>query len=434
MSPRLSVAALSFLGCAALAGGCSSDDSHTDVGTGSPPDAGNPAPLDAGGTGDATSPRDAGASDAPATPAEGGAGDDSAITDANTSGDTSSDGAPDGAPADATAPCDDDGGAPAELRCTGLYSDWGSKVVAPDVHYYDPGLKLWSDGAVKRRWIRLPPGTQIDSTDMDNWVFPVGTKIWKEFNLGGQLDTSGQVTGGKTIETRLLWKESATRWTTVVYRWSDDQTSTHRLINGEKVPQDDGGPDYEVPSTAACGSCHGGRADFVLGFDPIGLGVPQAGATGGLTLATLPAGWLTVPPPVTTIAIPEDDTGMAAAALGFLHMNCGVSCHNAKGMAGPVGLYTKLLMTQMYPEGGTGDVASLDTYTTSVNQTSRLYQGQYKRILPGNSAQSLIPLMALSRGGDAGFLAMPPLLTHRVDMDPATGVPAVQAWVDALTP
>ncbi len=68
-------------------------------------------------------------------------------------------------------------GQPTELRCTGLYADWNTKTLAPGVRPYDPGLHLWSDGADKARWIYLPPGTQIDTSNMDQWTFPKGTKI-----------------------------------------------------------------------------------------------------------------------------------------------------------------------------------------------------------------------------------------------------------------
>jgi hypothetical protein len=331
-------------------------------------------------------------------------------------------------------PCVTDGGLPDELLCTGLFSEWGSRTVAPDVKYYDPGFKLWSDGAVKRRWIKLPPQARIDTTDMDEWTFPVGTKLWKEFALGGQVTSEGKLVGGKIIETRLLWKESDTHWSSAVYLWSDDQTSTHRITAGKLVPQPDGGADYEVPSVSACPSCHAGRKDFVLGFEVIGLGVPGAGATGGITLSTLPQGWLTQPPPARTIALPNDASKKAPAALGFLHMNCGVSCHNpAAGAASYTGLHMKLRTAQLFPDAGAPKVSSLDTYQTAVNVKGHLAFGKYMRIAPGDSASSLIPLMALARDPDAGaFLPMPPLLSHRPDPDPATGLPVVQAWIDAL--
>src|SRR4051794_23701405 len=69
---------------------------------------------------------------------------------------------------------------PMTLIDSGLCSDAACMQISSDVLAYTPQFQLWSDGATKKRWIYLPPGTQIDTTDMDYWQFPVGTKIWKE--------------------------------------------------------------------------------------------------------------------------------------------------------------------------------------------------------------------------------------------------------------
>ena len=71
---------------------------------------------------------------------------------------------------------------PARLTETGLYADLRADALAPGVLPYRPQFELWSDGASKRRWISLPPGTRIDTSDMDSWQFPEGTKLWKEFS------------------------------------------------------------------------------------------------------------------------------------------------------------------------------------------------------------------------------------------------------------
>ncbi|HUQ06594.1 MAG TPA: hypothetical protein VM261_29025, partial [Kofleriaceae bacterium] len=76
--------------------------------------------------------------------------------------------------------------APTMLSETGLYANIGTKTVASDVHEFVPRWQLWSDAAVKRRWIYLPPGSKIDTSDMDFWKFPTGTKLWKEFSRGGR--------------------------------------------------------------------------------------------------------------------------------------------------------------------------------------------------------------------------------------------------------
>lgn len=82
---------------------------------------------------------------------------------------------------------------PTQLSATGLFADVATGTLAPDVHTFEPSFALWSDGAEKRRWIWIPPGTTIDATDPDDWSFPVGTKFWKEFSRDGV-----------RVETRLL--------------------------------------------------------------------------------------------------------------------------------------------------------------------------------------------------------------------------------------
>src|SRR5436305_4822918 len=83
---------------------------------------------------------------------------------------------------------------PRLLSATGLYADASLKIDARN-RPYSPQYPLWSDGAGKSRWMYLPPGVQIDGTDIDSWVFPVGTKLWKEFAFDG-----------RRVETRFLWR------------------------------------------------------------------------------------------------------------------------------------------------------------------------------------------------------------------------------------
>jgi hypothetical protein len=369
--------------------GCSL--SSSDAGAG-PQGAGALTPDAASGVSDATAP-------------DAGANPDATAPDA-------------GANPDATADAACAGDTPRDLSCTGLYSDWAKKTIAPDAVPYTPAFTFWSDGAQKSRWLSLPPGSAIDTTNMDDWVFPVGTKIWKQFTVQGRI-----------VETRLLWK-TATQWNPLVYQWSSDGSQATLLDTGLKNVNGSG---YDIPSRTECFTCHAGRTDMVLGFDLVGMGA--SGAQGnGVTLADLAShGRLTTAPPATTIALPEDATQKAAAALGYLHVNCGVSCHNTNASADAfvTHLSMKLLAAQLYPDGGAGQVTQQDTYTTAVNVTATVTPNgtTYKRIVPGDATHSLLPIMALARDPDAGFLAMPPIVSHQADV---AGVARVQAWIDAL--
>ena len=106
---------------------------------------------------------------------------------------------------------------PLTLAGTGLCTNPECTTFSADVFEYEPKFELWADSATKRRWIYLPPGTQIDTSDMDYWKFPVGTKLWKEFSRGGV-----------RVETRYIVKTMPNdlefgAWHYVSYQWNAAQ-------------------------------------------------------------------------------------------------------------------------------------------------------------------------------------------------------------------
>ena len=385
-------------------------------GHGSAPDAGrsDAARHDARVMGDAAGDAKGDAPDSGRHRSDGGLVSDASIRDAD-AGSTD-------APAEAATP---DGcapgprGEPQDLRCTGLYSDWSTKTVSADVHVYDPGLHLWSDNAQKTRWISLPPGKPIDTSNMDEWTFPAGTKIWKQFVLLG-----------KPIETRLLWKMTAASWYLTTYRWSSDLTSAPELVTGEA---DADGQGYEVPGQSKCHSCHDGRLDEVLGFEAVALSSPAAtlapssAPPAAVTLAGLAsAGWITSAPDA-SLAVPGGPT--AAAALGYLHINCGTACHNRfAGSAESTGFYMRLDVATL------GSVSATDTVTTGVGQVSGFMvpdAGTSYLLDPHNVGRSAVHYRISVRDGVDGAgnnAQMPPIDTHRVD---DAGVATVAAWIEA---
>ena len=303
-------------------------------------------------------------------------------------------------------------GQPTELRCTGLYSDWATKTVASNVRQYDPGLHLWSDGASKTRWIYLPPGTKIDTTDMDEWMFPPGTKVWKEF-----------VVGGARLETRLIWKRPSGAWYFTVYRWSPDGLSSTTELTAGEVDADGNG--YEIPAQSSCYDCHNGHMDHVLGFEAVALSTSQAT---GVTMATLTSGNLITTPPGRPITIPGDAT--SAAALGYLHMNCGGPCHNRYGgEAANSGPYMRLDVATL------ASVQTTDTWTTGVG-VSALYPvtglTNPQILIPCDPDHSAAYYRMDRRDGVDGTavgVQMPPIISHQVDTE---GVALLAAWLNGL--
>ncbi len=324
------------------------------------------------------------------------------------------DGAPSDAPPDR---CADDVGPQGlyiHLSCTGLYADIGAKTIAADARYFKPGVPFWSDGADKTRYIRLPAGKKIDSTDIDNWIFPVGTSVWKEFILGG-----------KRIETRLYVKTQETLWKRTSYRWSADEKDAIRNDDGERNVN---GTNLEIPPAEACDNCHfGGGKDRLLGFEAVNLALPTAE---GLTLERLALeGVLTRPPARTKFDLPEDATKFAAPALGYLHSNCG-TCHShiegaPAGFSGlDVRLYASRLLAGVGPK-----VAELEAYRTTVGvEMSVFKKGPLLRIKSGDPVESGVVFLSARRTGEAGNDQMPPFASHEVD---TAGVKLLSDWIKA---
>jgi hypothetical protein len=311
------------------------------------------------------------------------------------------------------------------IDCTGLYSDFTTKAVAVENKPYTPGVTFWSDGAEKARYFYLPPGTKIDIANFDEWKFPNGTKVWKEFKIGG-----------KRVETRMYLK-AKDAWRHTTYRWNDAETDAVRKDNGERIPVA-GKPDYEIPNTGQCDACHAGKTEPLLGIEAVGLGLPTAQ---GVTLASLAAdGRFSVAPPTTTITIPDDGTTKAAPALGWLHANCG-ACHNNGPSSGAqfTGQFFLLRPSQLLPEAGVATVQDLDTWKTAVNvnalRTDVDAGVPYKRIAGGHPENSLVSILSGRRVTPPDepnpIFQMPPLVTRQVD---TAGHALLDAWITVIPP
>jgi hypothetical protein len=302
---------------------------------------------------------------------------------------------------------------PRPLGCTGLYSNLATKQLADGIREFTPAVPLWSDGADKTRWIYLPAGATIDVTNNSEWKFPVGTKLWKEFRVGGH-----------RVETRFFQKLGPNLWVHASYVWAADELSATRADGVDLTTVD--GNAYHVPTPSECDKCHNGRQDRVMGFEAISLGLGDAA---GVTLDGLAKeGRLSPTPSVTHYTIADDGTGKAAAALGWLNVNCGVSCHNSNTTAAayPTGLRLRLDPAQV--AAGAPSQATWDSLKTTLNVGAVTPRwSQQLRISPSLPDASLIIKLISQRGTDQ----MPPLGTFAVD-DPA--VQLVRAWITNMAP
>ena len=309
-------------------------------------------------------------------------------------------------------PCEDAGVPAATLACTGLYANFATKEVAASAFAYTPSSPLWSDGAQKQRWIELPPGTQIDISNPNEWMFPVGTKLFKEFRIEG-----------KRVETRLFQKVTSNSWDYATYAWNSDDSAA--AINfGGPVPVGDGGVTWNIPTNDDCDECHRGRQDRILGFDQVDLGLPAAQ---GLTLAQLAEMRLVTPVPASvSLTVGDDGTGLDALALGWIHVNCGVTCHNSNPSAAGYGAAMLLRLDPTQLDGSPPNPATWDILSTTINVpcVSGSLVGE-PRIRPGDVTHSVIHELISQRG----TLQMPPIASLVVD---TPDVAVVASWIQAL--
>ncbi len=278
---------------------------------------------------------------------------------------------------------------------------------------FEPTYWLWSDGADKRRWIRLPPGTRIDTTGMDHWVFPVGTKLWKEFSRGGVL-----------LETRLIerYGDGPEDYWMGAFVWNLEQTDAVLAPDGQ---MNINGTPHDAPAQKVCLACHRGDTGRVLGFSAMQLSRAEDDNRVGPTLTEIiRRNLLTAPPDAggtPPFSVPGDP--VTAAALGYLHANCG-HCHNRNGTAWPD---TQMVLRVTTEDA---DVESSDVYLSLVGQTLQYWRGGAitKRVSPGDPDASAIVARMSARGNED---QMPPLATEETD---PTGIVRVRAWIAALPP
>ncbi len=346
-------------------------------------------------------------------------------------------------PVDTTPPdsLDPDGPSPdanplAEVQGTGLCDDPGCITINADVLEYEPRFTLYDDGATKRRWMQLPTGTQIDTSNMDRWVFPVGTKFWKEF-----------ARDGVRVETRFITKLLAddlavNSWFYVSYVWNTAQDEAVATTIGAENAN---GTQHDVPNRNQCKDCHESLSPGrVLGFQAIQL---DFNSTSFIDLEDLIAeNKLTDPPTGGTAGARFPLPGIATdkAALGYLHANCG-HCHNPSSSThDTVDLEllletTKLATVQDTPAFKSAVKQADDACGNGIDddndgrvdngcpvQTLTIDNVNYPfMIVPGDPTNSGL----LQRMKTTGIRRMPKIM---VEVPDPVGDAAVTAWINSL--
>lgn len=311
-------------------------------------------------------------------------------------------------------------GLPLELSETGLFSTQEAPIL------YNPQFPLWSDGAKKRRWIFLPQDKKITISKNDTWLFPVGTKLWKEFSL----PVEGTQTW-KKVETRYIEKTEK-GWIFAVYLW-DKENKKAKLAPLKGIPNYwplAGGKKYSIPDRAACLNCHNALQDRVLGFNALQLSSARDPKISGPTVKTLIENNLIDlkedrPP---TMAYDPQLPQESKKAFDYIQANC-TYCHNPKGAAHFTGLHLQA------DSLGQDDVLALRPYyANTVGVPTLLFNipqvpgGVSYQIYPGSLEKSAFYF----RMKQNGPLRMPPAWANAgIDQH---GLEVIKDYISKLRP
>jgi len=194
----------------------------------------------------------------------------------------------------ANMPTTSGGALPALLSASGVFANTSARTPASGVIPYSPNTALWSDAALKSRYLALPnngglitPDEQINFTTNYNWTFPAGTVFVKNFDL--VVDETNSAVPPRRLETRLLVRDINGGVYGVTYKWRADNSDADLLTGGldEAILITNAtGVRTQIwiyPSPSDCLTCHTPVANYVLGVNTRQLNgtlnYPATGAT-----------------------------------------------------------------------------------------------------------------------------------------------------------
>lgn len=181
---------------------------------------------------------------------------------------------------------------PRRLSETGLFTSTADMTTAPGLIPYTVNSPLWSDGALKERYLALPGDSKIKYNTLTypqpapgapaGWQFPDGAVAVKTFSIEMEVGNPESV---RRLETRLLVHEKIPGtdeygeelWHGYTYIWNDEQRDAvlaeAKGLDRELTIKDASAPGGErkqmwrFPSRAECTLCHTMPAKYLLGIN-----------------------------------------------------------------------------------------------------------------------------------------------------------------------
>ncbi len=289
---------------------------------------------------------------------------------------------------------------------------------------YDLITPLFTDYAIKKRFVFMPPGsTGIYVSNGDVVDFPVGTILVKNFLYENMLPAMET----RILETRLLVRKPSA-WEAYVYKWNDAQTDAEFLQIGRKIPiswMEDGvelSTDYLIPTQEECKTCHRYDGDVApIGPKPQNLNHTYDYGSGEVINQL--SKWQNVSylnqlsNQIMALADWEDPSfNLEARARAYLDVNC-AHCHNEKGSASNTSLYYNIEIQ---------DEDLLGFCKTPISSGGNATGGHHYDIVPGHADESILVYRLSSTEAEVAMPELGRTLNH------TEGIQLVSEWIDSL--
>jgi len=217
---------------------------------------------------------------------------------------------------------------------------------------FDVATPLFSDYALKDRFVFVPPGQTVAYSADDPFEFPVGTIIAKSFKFAH--DLRNPELGDELIETRLLIRRPD-GWRGIAYIWNEERTEATLALGGGAAEvawiDAEGQPrstTYQIPNTGQCLRCHTSPSSGAVPIGPVARQLNRPSDYGSGPVNQLvhwsSIGLLTGAPadpgdaPRLPLWSDPNDGTLEERAKAYLESNC-AHCHRPGGAARQSGLY-----------------------------------------------------------------------------------------------
>ncbi|HEY3916026.1 MAG TPA: PQQ-dependent sugar dehydrogenase [Verrucomicrobiae bacterium] len=312
---------------------------------------------------------------------------------------------------------------PKLLSQTGVFQDLATLEPADYLIPYTVNAPLWSDGAVKKRWMALPRNLKIKFSETGEWEFPTGTVFVKNFALPVD-DLHPEIV--RRLETRLLVRDANGGVYGASYRWRADNSDADLVMAGTnetisiKTADGERQQKWFFPGRQDCLTCHTAVAGGVLGVKtrqlngkfmyPSGVSDNQLRAWNRLGLFKTPLNEKALFRFPRLSALMDRHASPQARVRSYLDANCSM-CHRPGGVEA---FFDARFSTPLKSQGLiNGPVAN------------QMGIAGAKVIVPDNLQKSIL----LERMRTVGGNQMPPLARNVADPE---AVALCSSWISSL--